>query len=557
MDINEIIELYTNQNYSTHKLAEIFKVGHKKISQILKDNNIEIRKRGGQVKDGNSDFISNSKTIIYNTENGELVAKCRKTGVIINDPNNLSGKLTKHIQDSYENILIPSNAYQRKKYELTHGKKWFEEYFEIIQVDSKEQVKCDLCEWSTYDLTNKTGSLKKHIESYHSVTIMEYVNNFPSKKYLFKNDINQHEKEQVGNHIICKVCGEILSSLTNTHMKKHNMTISDYKLKFPNSKTVSNATSNKLREIVKEVNLNMKPTWTSKGEIEVKEFIESLGLECEKSKNRGLINGKEIDIVIPSLNIGVEYNGLYYHTEKMGKNQNYHLEKTIECNEKGYKLIQIFEDEWILKNDLVKEKLKHILLCGDGEKIGARKTKIKPIDTKTKKEFLSKFHIQGNDKSSIYYGAYYGELLVGVMTFNSKRNMTSNNEGEYELSRFCTDYRYNITGLGSKILKQFISDYLPKTIISFADRRWTINTDKNLYINMGFELVSITKPNYSYYNSKVNRYRRFHKFSFGKNNLKSKYPNLDMNKSESELTKELGFSKIWDCGLFKYRYIVK
>jgi len=103
------------------------------------------------------------------------------------------------------------------------------------------------------------------------------------------------------------------------------------------------------------------------------------------------------------------------------------------------------------------------------------------------------------------------------------------------------------------MLKQFINDYLPKSIISFADRRWTTDGNNNMYINLGFELVSILKPTYFYYNSKFNRYKRYHKFSFGKNNIKKKYNEIDITKSESELTKELGFSKIWDCGLFKYR----
>ena len=50
-----------------------------------------------------------------------------------------------------------------------------------------------------------------------------------------------------------------------------------------------------------------------------------------------------------------------------------------------------------------------------------------------------------------------------------------------------------------------------------------------------------------------NKYKRYHKFSFGKNNLKKKYNEIDFTKSESEITTELGYSKIWDCGLFKYQ----
>jgi hypothetical protein len=36
------------------------------------------------------------------------------------------------------------------------------------------------------------------------------------------------------------------------------------------------------------------------------------------------------------------------------------------------------------------------------------------------------------------------------------------------------------------------------------------------------------------------------------NQFKKRFPNLDYNKTEKELTSELGYDKIWDCGLFKY-----
>jgi len=140
--IQNIIQLYINEGYSTHKLAEQFKVGHKKISQILKDNNIEIKKRGGQTKIGNSNELEKLKINKYISENKELAAKCKNTNTIINDPNNLSGKLTRHIIDLYGDINIPTNTYQRKKYEQINGKKWFEEYFDIIEINKDIKRKC-------------------------------------------------------------------------------------------------------------------------------------------------------------------------------------------------------------------------------------------------------------------------------------------------------------------------------------------------------------------------------------------------------------------------------
>ena len=556
--IENIIELYTNQGYSTHKLAELYKVGHKKISQILKDNNIEIKKRGGQIKIGNSNDLEKSKVNKYTSEDKELITKCKKTSITINDPNNLSGKLTKHIIEIYGDVNIPTNTYQRKKYEQINGKKWFEEYFDIIEVDKDVKRKCNLCEWETTDIYNKSGCFTNHIEKIHKITLDDYLTQFPNDIQYHHNYIKRTDREKEllleENFVICQLCNERMKGISNTHLKnKHNISVEDYKLKFPNSKIVSESTSNILSELIKETNINFQPTWTSKGETEIKEFIEGLGFEIYKGKNRKLLEGKEIDLIIPELKIAIEYNGLYFHTEDMGKTSTYHLNKTLACNQLGYKLIHIFEDEWMVNKELVKSKLEHILGVSDGIKIGARKVIVNKISKEDKSYFLDGFHIQGNDKSDIFYGAYYNNILVGVMTFNSQRNMTKNIEGEYELSRFSTRQGYVISGLASKILKQFINDFFPSSIISFADRRWTTDGNNNMYTKLGFQLTSILKPTYFYYSSKVNRYKRYHKFSFGKNSLKKKYDGIDLSKSESEITKELGYSKIWDCGLFKYR----
>ena len=561
LTISEVIELYTEKKLSIRKISNIFKVNHKKISEILISQNISLNKKGGQIKNGNSEEIEKLKTKKYFSVSKDLIAVCKKTGTIINDPNNLSGKLTKHILINYGDIKIPSNNYQRKKYELDHHKKWFEEYFDIVEIEKKESKTCKLCNWSTTDLENRTGSLTKHIIKEHNYNINDYLIKFPEEKKLFTQENKNQKKIKEfilqENYVICSICGEKMKSVNNKHLKeKHGISVLEYKLKYPGEKIVSKKTSNKLSTHLKKINENLQPTWTSKGEIEIKEFIESLGFQTEKSKNRKILEGKEIDLIIPEKKIGIEYNGLYYHTENMGKNYSYHLNKLLESNQVGYKLIQIFEDEWMTKKDLVKEKLKHIFGKNDGIKIGARNTEIRKITKEEKGFFLNKNHIQGNDKSDIFYGSFYNDILVGVMSFNSKRNLTKSKENEYELSRFAIKSGYIVSGLASKIINAFILDYSPKSIISFADRRWTLDGNKNLYTTMGFKLTSIIKPTYFYYNSKFDRYKRFHKFSFGKSNLKKKFIDIDLTKSESEITKSLGFSKIWDCGLFKYELTV-
>lgn len=42
-----------------------------------------------------------------------------------------------------------------------------------------------------------------------------------------------------------------------------------------------------------------------------------------------MANGKEIDIYVPSIRAGIEYNGNYYHSTAVGKKAGYHLNKTV------------------------------------------------------------------------------------------------------------------------------------------------------------------------------------------------------------------------------------
>ena len=122
---------------------------------------------------------------------------------------------------------------------------------------------------------------------------------------------------------------------------------------------------------------------------------------------------------------------------------------------------------------------------------------------------------------------------------------------KWELTRFASDYNYICCGVGGKLFNWFIKNYNPTEVKSFADRRWTLDKDNNLYTKLGFVLEKELKPDYKYYNAKVDKYKRFHKFNFRKQTLHRKY-GFPFTMTETEMAKELGFDRIWDCGLFKF-----
>jgi hypothetical protein len=554
--VNDIINSYQSNDIGLESLCKKHGLGKLKVKDILLSNGVKIKSKGAQITIGNSSEIESSKTNLYSSldDKKKLVVVCKKTKLEFDDVNNLSGCLTRHILETYGNVPIPTNTYQRKKYELINGKKWYEEYFDIIEVVVNEARKCKLCGWETEDVLNKTGCFENHINKNHRISIDEYLKEFTDDIKYHKSYVKKIEREAILSNddesVKCLECGEVFIGLTNTHMGfKHSMSINEYKKKWGDKAIIiSNKTIKLLTENAIELNKNMISSFNSKPQKEIQEFIENELMVMLLINNKKVLNGVEIDLYDPIRKIGIEYNGLYWHCERMGKTKEYHRLKTILANSEDVRLIHIFEDEWLHKKDIVKNRLRHIF-GKTTDKIYARKCKIKEISKDDKKDYLIKTHIQGNDNSSIRLGIFNNDNLVGVMTFSKPRkalgNHNDNVEDVYELVRFASD---NVIGGADKLLKHFIKTYKPKKIISYADRRWSMG---ELYEKLGFNLISTTKPNYWYTkNHKV----REHRFNYRKDILVSK--GYDSNKTEFEIMSELGYDKIWDCGSFKFEMII-
>jgi len=259
--------------------------------------------------------------------------------------------------------------------------------------------------------------------------------------------------------------------------------------------------------------------------------------------DRSLLDGSELDLYIPSKGVAIEFNGLRWHSEKFGKDKYYHLKKTLLCKEKGITLLHIFEDEYISRKEIVLSKIRNILGLNTGlERIGARKCTIKEIDYKSASVFLENNHIQGKCKASVYLGLYRNEKLVSVMLFTHEKG------GKWILVRFASDIHYIVQGAASKLFSYFISKYEFTEIRTFLDRRFENNAEDNVYIKLGFGIDSYLKPDYYYTNG--HGIRR-HKFGFRKKILSRKY-GFPLTMTESEMVSQLGYYKIWNCGLIAY-----
>ena len=56
------------------------------------------------------------------------------------------------------------------------------------------------------------------------------------------------------------------------------------------------------------------------------------------------------------------------------------------------------------------------------------------------------------------------------MTFGKTR---FSKKYEWELLRFCSKLNYHVVGAAGKLLSYFEKTYQPKSLVSYADRRWS------------------------------------------------------------------------------------
>lgn len=275
-------------------------------------------------------------------------------------------------------------------------------------------------------------------------------------------------------------------------------------------------------------------TIRSKGEKSICKYLDSLGVKYEIS-DRKILRPLELDIVIPSIKLAIEYDGYYWHSDKF-KDKNYHLDKTERCSEQGYQLFHIFEfDDIEIWKSMIANKLKM------NEKIYARKCVVKEVSYTDMVKFLDENHLQGSCPSKINLGLYYNDVLVEIMTFGKPR---FSKDAEYELLRLCTKKFKCVIGGSSKLFKAFMDRY-SGSVLSYANRRFSSG---DIYESLGFASCGCTNPNYFYVKGGVSLSR----YQCQKHKLKDILENFDPQLSEVQNMKNNGYDRIFDCGNMKY-----
>lgn len=262
--------------------------------------------------------------------------------------------------------------------------------------------------------------------------------------------------------------------------------------------------------------------------------------------DKKIISPYEVDIYLPDLNIGFEFNGVFWHSAKF-KDNLYHLKKYNKSLENNINIYTIWEDDWFCKRNICKSFILNKL--NKSIKIYARKCDIREVSYNESKLYLESNHLQGNCSSSIRIGLYYNDSLCSLMTFSKLRlplqRLKENRDVKfhYELTRFASIINHSVVGGASKLFKYFLRNFEVSQIETYSDN---LISNGDIYLKLGFNYSHTSKPGYWYLVDGI----REHRFNWRKQKLvKLGY---DPNKTEEEIMLEIGYYRIYNAGNKKW-----
>lgn len=234
------------------------------------------------------------------------------------------------------------------------------------------------------------------------------------------------------------------------------------------------------------------------------------------------IKTTKLNFYIPEHNLAIDFDSIYWNSELNNRNRNYHLQKTILCEKANIKLLHVFEDEWLDKNEIVKSIIKSKLKLFDRE-IDVNLCTHREISSELAELFLNKNNLFGYVKSKINIGMFFNEDLVSVLSANHYE------KDVWEIVRFCSSINTKISSFNEMIFEK---------MIFYVDRRYFSGSSLNMIE------IKQTLPVYWYVKNRLRHNRK----EFRKYKLSEILEKYDPNITEWQNMQLNGYDRIWDCG---------
>lgn len=274
----------------------------------------------------------------------------------------------------------------------------------------------------------------------------------------------------------------------------------------------------------------------------IEQHLLNLGVQFIKN-DRTILKGSELDFYIPSAKLAIECNGIFWHSELMGKDKTYHLQKTEAAAKLNIRLLHFWDFQIDQNSKLVLSMITHAL-GKSANTIGARQSQLRELSSAEYRDFMHQNHIQRAVNSKIKLGLFYKDELVAAMGLGQSRFKTN----EIELHRFAVKCDFHVVGAASKLFKFFLEKYQEYcTVVSYADRDYSAG---NLYELLGFNKLTLTPPSYLYFKNRT----VYNRIMFQKHKLQTILEYYDPNLTEWENMQKNGYNRFWNTGNIKYEF---
>lgn len=272
----------------------------------------------------------------------------------------------------------------------------------------------------------------------------------------------------------------------------------------------------------------------SKGEVALYEFIKEILPNEEVEQNPRILNLKEIDVFISSKRIGFEFNGLYWHSDALGKDEYYHIGKTEVAKEKNIELIHIFEHQWKFKEDLVKDYILKYLNLQSSE-IDLSLCNIQEVSKEDSLTFHTDNNLYDSQTSDINLGLHFMNECVALMSINKF-------ESHYEITTLSMKKGFYNKDVYKYLLNHFETNYPKKDIHYKSDIALPI---KNILEYLGFSFYKREFPKGYYFNpSNLD--------ILNGEQINDILQNSPIKEDEYQAITEEGYLRYWDCGKDTY-----
>lgn len=276
----------------------------------------------------------------------------------------------------------------------------------------------------------------------------------------------------------------------------------------------------------------------------VADWVESnLGTAVGRNVS-GLISRRELDIYVPQYKLALEINGIYWHSERRGKTESYHQDKTEACRALGVTLLHIFEDEWENKQDIIKSMILSRANITQ-TRLMARKCELRELTHDEKSNFFDDNHIDGDTACTASWGLIDNASNQIVAAMSARTPFHKKYKSSIEIARFCTRLNTSVAGGFSKLLEKVIEHSIQAgktSIISYVDER--LGGTGVAYEVAGFKRIKKSPPRFWWTNGQ----KRFNRFSVRADKKR--------NMSEAQVALEKGVYKIWGCGNLVYELML-